>query len=206
MERLLNGTHLLTLHTGQSRVCWITSDTEIFLTLNQHPVYMCTEPVLVTPAAQRQEAAFQECCAEREQGKHRDSHLWFSHWLCCNPGHRCSRLSQFNFFSCTATGCWHHNPQIYFTKAVGEVLIRNPCESIHFHRAPPCGAQPTSKPLEWTKMAPAEPTQNVTGWQGAPFSPERELKCSAWVSPTRHAEGYWGYWGGCQSSGSNLPE
>lgn len=35
-----------------------------------------------------------------------------------------------------ATGWWHHNPQIYSTKAVGQVLIPNPWESIRLGASP----------------------------------------------------------------------
>lgn len=40
-----------------------------------------------------------------------------------------------------ATGCWHHNPQICSTKATREILIPNPCESIHFGVASSCEAR-----------------------------------------------------------------
>lgn len=82
---------------------------------------------------------FHEGFAEQEKGTDMDSHLWF---LTDCPVILAigAPIPHNSISSPAATGCWHHNPQIYSTKAVGEVLIPNPCESIHFGPASPCGA------------------------------------------------------------------
>lgn len=72
--------------------------------------------------------------AKQQKGTDMDSHLWFL-TDCAVILAIGAPVPHNSISSPAATGSWHHNPQIYFTKAVGEVLIPNPCESIHFSLA-----------------------------------------------------------------------
>lgn len=77
--------------------------------------------------------------AEQEKGTDMDSHLRFL-TECAVIRAIGASILQPTPNPPAATGCWHHNPQIYSTKAVREVLIPNPCESIHFCPASSCAA------------------------------------------------------------------
>ena len=107
-----------------------------------------------------------------------------SHWLCCNPGPIGTPVPHNSISSPAATGCWHHNPQIYSTKAAGEVLIPNPRESIHFSPASPRGAH--------RRAARADKDGTSTRWVGVIGL---RLLARAWAEKYNHS--------GCSEFGSS---
>lgn len=138
----------------------ITSDRAIFLSLNQPPKHYSTLVLLCKQdfAPSGSKLCPMEVFLSRRHGLP----SLMSHWLCRNPGPSAVRPSQFNFLSC---GCWHHNPQIYSTKAAGEILIPNPRESIHFSPASPCRAHHRDARADKDGTHSANTSwDGVTGW------------------------------------------
>lgn len=113
--------------------------TAIFLSPSLPPKHYSRRVSPGFTVSQRQKPVSHGGFPEQAKGVDMESHLWFLANCAVILGHR--RSIPHNSISSPATpGCWHHNPQIYFTKAAGEILIPNPCESIHFSPSLLCGA------------------------------------------------------------------